>query len=295
MSQQKRERWRPTLRVVAYVPAVLLVSLLLGGLAFWLAYVLNGPAALDEAMVVQSPVGVLTTAASLAASLLVTYAFRHLFDRARLRELGLNLSGRWARDLGAGFLLGVGLIAVVFAIQVLSGGYSVAPGLALQPLGTVLWLLALSSLGFLFVSVAEELIVRGYVLQNLELAWGLPIAVVVSSGVFGIAHLANPGATLVSALGVAAAGLLLAATYVVTRTLWMPIGLHWSWNLFQGPVFGFPVSGLPMDGLVQVEPVGPEWLTGGDFGPEASLVVMALLVLATLAVLKRGRASLQPV
>ena len=62
---------------------------------------------------------------------------------------------------------------------------------------------------------------------------------------------------------------------MVTRALWLPIGLHFAWNFFQGPVFGFPVSGTQTSTLLQLEPVGPELLTGGRFGPEASLVGVA--------------------
>jgi hypothetical protein len=94
---------------------------------------------------------------------------------------------------------------------------------------------------------------------------------------FGFGHRSNPGATWVSSVAIAIeAGGLLAAAYVATRSLWLPIGLHWAWNLFEGPVWGSPVSGIGLPVLANARFPGPRMLTGGDFGPEAGLPAMVL-------------------
>jgi len=127
---------------------------------------------------------------------------------------------------------------------------------------------------FLFaVAIFEELFVRGIVFRLLEQALGTWLAIGVSAVVFGFGHRGNPGATLVSSVGIAIeAGVLFAAVYVATRSLWIPVGLHWAWNLFEGPVWGARVSGNEMPALLTGEVHGPELLTGGSFGPEAGLV-----------------------
>src|SRR5581483_6741863 len=98
------------------------------------------------------------------------------------------------------------------------------------------------------------------------------VALVASSVVFAALHLANPGAGVVSTLTLVVAGLLLGSAYLATRTLWLPMGLHFGWNFFQGPVFGFPVSGTEESTLLRLAPSGAPLLTGGRFGPEASVV-----------------------
>lgn len=146
---------------------------------------------------------------------------------------------------------------------------------------------------FAVAGIAEEVLVRGYLLTNL--AEGLVgllsrrpaigTAVVVSSAVFGGAHVMNPNATGVSTLGIAIAGFLLAAGYVLTGDLAIPIGLHLTWNLFQGPVFGFPVSGMGFGvSLVDTVETGPDVATGGVFGPEAGLLGVGAIAVGILLV-----------
>jgi len=112
---------------------------------------------------------------------------------------------------------------------------------------------------------------------------------------FGAAHLANPNATVFAAAAIALeAGLMLGGSYLLTRRLWLPIGIHAAWNFTQGWVFSVPVSGgdAPL-GLLITRRIGPDWLTGGDFGLEASAVAMVLATLAGVLLLvltqRRGR------
>jgi membrane protease YdiL (CAAX protease family) len=106
----------------------------------------------------------------------------------------------------------------------------------------------------------------------------------ISSAAFGLAHLTNPGATGAAAAGILGAGLFLAFGWARTRRLWLPIGLHLGWNLFEGPVFGFPVSGTSSFRLIHQTVDGPTAVTGGPFGPEAGLIILPALLLGTALV-----------
>ena len=159
------------------------------------------------------------------------------------------------------------------------------------------------------MGIAEELVFRGYQLKNI--AEGLNfsslgpkrailLAWILSSTVFGLFHLANPNATLISTINVAVTGLLLGVGYLLTGRLAISIGLHISWNFFEGNVFGFPVSGREPIGaqFISIEQDGPLLWTGGAFGPEAGLVDILVSVIGALLILvwvraRSGRVALQ--
>jgi hypothetical protein len=105
----------------------------------------------------------------------------------------------------------------------------------------------------------------------------------ISSAVFAILHANNPNASLISTLNILLAGIFLASGYLWTGQLAIPIGLHISWNFFQGSVFGFPVSGTisPGLGLIQIQQSGPPDWTGGAFGPEAGILGLIMIVSGT--------------
>jgi hypothetical protein len=213
-----------------------------------------------------------------------------LLDRRPFADYGFHLNRRWGVDLAGGLALGGLLMALVFAVELAAGWLRVVEPIGLPDerlpafVGTLLV--------FCLVGVYEELLLRGVLLRNVaEGAAGyvgerraVGVAVLLSSAVFGALHLANPNATLVSALGISFAGVMLAAGYVLTGELAFPIGLHVTWNAFQGLVFGFPVSGLAMPGsLVTIRQHGPALATGGSFGPEAGLVGLLATVVGTAA------------
>lgn len=223
---------------------------------------------------------------------LAVLAARKWIDRRSIGSLGLKRSKQALRDVLAGFGIALAQIALIFGIQ-LGFGWARVSGFAWQeqaPLA-VLGGLTLGLATHLAVGFYEELLSRGYQLQNLEEGTNTFWAVTITSVAFGAAHLLNPNASLVSMIGISLAGFYLALGYLRTRQLWLPIGMHFGWNFFLGPVFGFPVSGLDFFHLIRVEVTGPELATGGAFGPEAGLVVIPGLALGALLVLlyTRGR------
>ncbi|KIG17919.1 putative metal-dependent membrane protease [Enhygromyxa salina] len=221
-----------------------------------------------------------------------TWLCGRFLDRRELGEFGLRLSPRWAADLCAGLGIGVALMAGIFVLELQAGwltieGYYVGagPGQAfavalLDPLVT-----------FVAVAFYEELFSRGYHLRNLAeglrfannglLGPGtaLLLATLLSSSVFGLMHMGNANASAISTINVGLAGCMLALGLVWTGELALPIGLHLSWNFFQGNVFGFPVSGNAMGPRVfDVTQAGDPLVTGGAFGPEAGLVGLAAML-----------------
>jgi len=152
----------------------------------------------------------------------------------------------------------------------------------------------------LCVAPMEEAVSRGYHIVNLAEAFerrlgrdrALALAAVVSSSVFALLHSATPNTSALSLLGLFLNGLLLAAGFLLSGRLALPIGLHAAWNFTQGAVFGFPVSGDREGGsLLAPAAGGPALLTGGAYGPEGGLIGMAFMAagIAGLALWARLR------
>jgi membrane protease YdiL (CAAX protease family) len=199
-----------------------------------------------------------------------------LFERKRPKDAGLGASNA-VTDTARGFLIGAALLTAVTGVLAVTGSYQLV-GWAPLPEGTTrAALLGRMVLLFLAVGIFEEVAVRGILFRQLEQAIGTWLAIVVSALFFGFGHRGNPNATWVSSVAIAIeAGALLAAVYVATRSLWIPIGLHWAWNLFEGPVWGSRVSGNDIAVLADARFPGSSVLTGGGFGPEAGLPAMLL-------------------
>ena len=155
---------------------------------------------------------------------------------------------------------------------------------------------------FLLVGVVEEVIFRGILFRLITDKWNIAVGLTTSSLLFGLAHLGNPGATLWAALAIAlASGWLFGMAYAYHRTIWVPIGMHWAWNYLEGGVFGCAVSGTPLGYLPLITPriSGADILSGGAFGPEASIICVAIgigisIVYTVLCIKKRKRLGAEP-
>ncbi len=140
---------------------------------------------------------------------------------------------------------------------------------------------------FLAVAVGEEMIFRGVIFRMIDERWNTTVALIISALFFGFVHLPNDGATWWSSLAIAIeAGLMLAAAYKWSGTLWLPIGIHWAWNYVQGNIYGFAVSGTNAgDSILVTTTNGPDIITGGAFGPEASIIAVIYGILITIILL----------
>lgn len=186
----------------------------------------------------------------------------------------LPLHGALAQ-LGKGIAVGTALFSAVVGTAAMLGVYRITgPG---SSSGFVLALISTAIMpGFM-----EELLFRGILFRWIEEFAGSWAALAITAALFGLAHIMNANATWFSSFAIALeAGLLLGGAYMLTRSLWLPIGLHAAWNFTQGEIFGVPVSGGAAQGLVKSALTGPDILSGGSFGLEASVIAM---VIATAA------------
>jgi membrane protease YdiL (CAAX protease family) len=287
---------------VRLVVGVVLIAVLavVGTVAAELIAVLVWPARPEAYVLVGSTLGL--AAGALVGVVLVA---RYL-DRRPLADYGVRGGRGWWRDVAAGVVLAVGVQAAVLGVHLAAGWATVVGTVAAGPEGIGLALLATVVL-FAVVAVYEELVARGVVLTNV--AEGLArygprpaaaVGVAISSGLFGVVHLLNPGASAVSTLGIALIGVTFGASYVLTGRLGVAVGLHFAWNVAAGTLFGFPVSGQSVPArLLVVDVTGPVAWTGGAFGPEAGLlgVLAALAGLAGVVAYARlveGRLRVHP-
>ena len=200
------------------------------------------------------------------------------------------IEGHWPTDLSLRHLVPHTLLGLLvgFFFMVLVVSTIVATGSA-----TVGWKGFMADrqldmfMMFLAVAVGEEMILRGVIFRWIDERWNTGVALLISAILFGWMHISNDNATWWSSLAIAIeAGLLLGAAYKWSGTLWLPIGIHWAWNYVQGNIFGLAVSGMNAGTTMLVTTAnGPDIITGGAFGPEASIISVALGTFLTLVFL----------
>ena len=290
IEKRLRAGWRILIYTLLWIFAPAVVARLIGS---WLAMPL---------------ISVLPTVAGLAPHavavmlklvvvLLVTWGAALWLDRRPVTDYGLRLSAHWWLDFAFGLALGATLMAFVFLVEWLAG-WIVVTDLFRVALPGVRFAAAMMGgvLLFVVVGITEELLARGDHLRNLAEGFhglvggprrALVLAWLLSSSFFGLLHIFNPNATWQSTLALMVAGLLLGFGFVLTGSLAIPIGLHISWNFFQGNVFGFPVSGNLFDSatVFTIEQRGPTVWTGGAFGPEAGLLGLIAMLLGAVLIL----------
>lgn len=188
------------------------------------------------------------------------------------------LDSSWLKELVMGIAVGAGILSLVIGIMAVLGFYRIDHFIWETDYPITPFLIG-NLLSFLAVGISEEVLFRAGFFHLIEDYWGSWAALAVSSLFFGLVHLGNPEATLFGAVAITIeAGLLLGAAYMITRKLWLVIGIHWAWNFFQGPVFGCIISGSSstQTGIIQPIITGPDLLTGGQFGPEGGLIAVVV-------------------
>ena len=246
-------------------------------------------------------IGPLLTVAVIAS---VVLAVRWL-DRRPIARFGVILDALWWKRLVLGLFAGAFVMSALFVSEYATGMLTIT-GFNVRNVATVSFALSLAftCVKVLCVGIYEELVSRGYLLRNLAEGTNLTIAVIVSSLIFAVLHLTNEHSSVLSTAGLFVNGLLLASAALMTQRLSAAIGVHISWNLFQGAIFGFPVSGDKEGAsLIGIHQLGNDLFTGGAFGPEAGLagIVASLLGIAIFAIVynrehdrARGRAAVYP-
>jgi membrane protease YdiL (CAAX protease family) len=199
---------------------------------------------------------------SFIVSLLVVWLFTRIIDRKSFNSLGFEWN-KFGHHAGTGFflataLLGSGTLILVAANQL--HWTDVQPD-AMQ--------LFLSGVLMLLIAFGEEIVFRGYILNNLLQATNRWIALPISALLFAAFHINNPNIELMPVINL-----------FLGRNLWFSMSLHFSWNFFQGPVFGYEVSGINVAHVLEQERMGHALLTGGNFGFEGSVVYSGLAILA---------------
>jgi membrane protease YdiL (CAAX protease family) len=208
------------------------------------------------------------------------YILVHFIERRQMTEL--SPSGA-AREIVQGIVIGVLFFSSIIAILALAGAY--------QVIGIDHWSVLLPPFFFaVSAAVFEEILFRGVLFRGIERSLGSWMALVISAVIFGGLHLMNKDATIVGVIGIMLqTGLTMGAAFMLTRRLWLPMGIHFAGNFMQGGVFGSAVSGNGAEtGILRSTITGPDWLTGGAFGIEASLVTIALGLIVGILFLWRA-------
>lgn len=274
------QRWlvfSPLARIVIFTAVALGIGYLVHGGLFALGWLGKTATPLHRALSMLS-MQVLPMVISYIVLVLVV-------ERRRMRELSLRTLPTYG---AAGFLAGFVIFSIVVGLLWLFGSYHV-----LGINADVNWLPAVLVAG-VGAGIGEEIITRGVLFRIVEEGLGTWWALAISAVFFGGAHIFNPSATLWSSAAIAIeAGLLLALVFHVTRTLWACIGLHAAWNITQGTIYGIPVSGTDAKGWLVSSRTGPDWLSGGTFGAEASVVALVVctsvsIVLLVIALRRRS-------
>lgn len=273
---------------------------------FIFMFLLVGFGILGVQQIWADPLMVYTTAPQFIGITLSVWLAAHLLDHRSFFDYGLNFNGQWAQDFFAGCIIAAIAISTVFLIQWSAGwitivdyGWNVnteTPFLA----GIIGFFLAMLMVGF-----HEELFSRGYQLLNITeglkfptvgLHGALLVAILLTSSLFGLLHMFNPNASTISTFNIMLAGIILAVPYILTGSLGLSVGLHFSWNFVMAGVLGFPVSGKTIEvALLRTQQSGSEFWTGGAFGPEAGLLGllgMAIMLGATIVYITRTGSEL---
>ena len=215
-------------------------------------------------------------------------AMGRIFNRETqpIRSMGLIVRPGWQREFGLGTALGWGMLLASILPTVAVGGLIIT----FWPHPRQFGFLLLDVLLLAVASLAEEVAFRGYPFQQLIKVMGPTLATLVASVVFAALHLFNPGANRASFMVTFISSWLLSVAYLRTRALWLCWGWHFAWNASMCLLFGLPVSGITeYSPVIQSNTVGPTWMTGGDYGPEASGVAAVVLLIGIFIVYRATR------
>lgn len=216
---------------------------------------------------------------------ILLWLFMKFIDKQPFVQIGLQTKGR-LKEFNYGILLGFIIMTTAF-LFLLSINEIVFSNFSFS-LDKVL----LSVILFVGVSIFEEVVFRGYLLKNLLESFNPFVALFISSIFFSLIHGSNPNVTTLGLCNIFFAGFFLGASYVFTKNLWFPIGLHFSWNFFQA-MFGFKVSGLDSYSIIEFTIPENNILNGGEFGFESSILSLLIILFSTILIWKYYKSTVQ--
>ena len=215
--------------------------------------------------------------------LLISFTFAKYLDKRPVATIGFYFRRRSWLEYFQGVMIGIVLVSILFFLEMISGFIDAS----FKPITFSLLkqVLIISLFTTLFQSAFEELFFRGYIFQNLIEATNTFLAVMIVSMVFGAGHMLTPNAKWIVAINLSVFGVMHAVAYLKTKSLYLASGLHFSWNFFMRNVYSLPVSGTEASfSLLEVHETGPACITGDDYGPEAGIPALLLMVICSFII-----------
>lgn len=287
-NSQPRAGWKIAIVFIFFTVLTFIAQIAIGIIytAIQLLYhqdLLKTTSDLNKSLTLNTPLGFIATLLQCASMILSIVIFWRKFDKKPLSDIGLiNLKDGF-KDLIIGLILGAVTLTIVFFILLVTGNIKLIAALS-RPNFNISALTGL--ILFIFVGINEEMFARGYCFTVLKQSTNKWIALIVSSIIFAAMHSLNSGISFLSYVNLFLFALLAMYITIKSGNLWLSIGLHITWNYFEGNVFGFLVSGNEANGIYNVRNTTDNIINGGQFGPEGGLIVTLVLILSFLFIWK---------
>jgi uncharacterized protein len=256
-------------KLLAFFAVFISSALALSFVSFFLPFSLANPLANSS---------ILFLAVVIATSTTVIF-----IEQKSFVSVGLPVSGNWPRVLVSGVIISSTMMLLIAFIEYAAGVASFKTATVTFGLGFSIFTEGAAL--FLLVVFSEELLLRGYPMQTLAHRMKKSYAVLLIATLFTAIHIGNPNSTWLALLNIYLAGIWLGIAYFISESLWLPIGLHVGWNFTQSTLLGFPVSGLFERGILAASTHGPDWIGGGNFGPEGGALATVVLLAGTAMLL----------
>lgn len=245
---------------------------------FIVMLIIEGNAEFSTDALMNNPIGNLLMMLSQLIGVIITVIICLTLEKRKWKDIGMTSLRNHGGHLLFGLFLGAISIVFIALIMMATRQITIEP---VKVTSQLLTEIGLYFIGFIFVAVNEELFFRGYIVSTLKQTKSIPIMYIVSSFIFGLAHLGNPNVHLLGIINICLIGLLFAYMFIQTKSLWMTMGYHFTWNFFQGNILGFNVSGGDGNGFFHIKSADNIW-TGGSFGIEASIWTTVFIVIGFL-------------
>jgi membrane protease YdiL (CAAX protease family) len=221
------------------------------------------------------------------ASFAVILVYKSFYQKYEKREISELSSKNLVKNISSGILIGTTLQCLTILVIYLFGNFHI---ISTNSFSSIITPFAIA----FSVAIFEEILLRGIIFRITEEKLGSYVSLILSGVIFGAVHLMNPSNTLLSSLCIGLVGIIFGASYIYSRSLWLPIAIHFSWNFLQSGIFGAATSGNEKtNSLFNTQISGSELITGGDFGPEgtiqATLLWLIVAILLMVIITKQNK------